>query len=188
MTDDKVNRDWNYDIHQAVYPLFKFRGALAGREAVELSPEDCADIICDAIQEIVADIEFRLSWWQANYGQGVYAPSKEFNDRVMDALDALPPQTILLPDDGQPSEPSDPGLHEKTLHRIFEKPARESSPLPPRGHISPSRTRTDPDAAFSAFMSMPEDEWLGLLLSLAGGGVLEPAEQQGFDRAVKARG
>lgn len=100
MTDDKVNRDWNYDIHQAVYPLFKFRGALAGHEADELSPEECADIICDAIQEIVADLEFRLSWWEGNYGQGIYAPSKEYNDKVMAALDTIPPHILNADPDG----------------------------------------------------------------------------------------
>lgn len=44
-------------------------------------------------------------------------------------------------------------------------------------------TRTDPEAAYAAFMSMPQSEWLGLLMSLAGGGALTPAEQAGFDRA-----
>lgn len=179
MTDDKVNRDWNYDIHQAVYPLFKFRGALAGHEADELSPEDCADIICDAIKDIVADIEFRLSWWEGNFGQGVYAPSKEYNGQVMLALDALetPEMQERLAASAAAMETAlasgQPGL---TLDEI----AQERDP-------EKYRTRTDPDAAYEAFMSMPEDEWLGLLLSLAGGGVLEPAEQQGLARAMVER-
>lgn len=47
--------------------------------------------------------------------------------------------------------------------------------------------RKDPEAAYQAFMSMPESEWQGLLRSLLGGGVLEIAEQQGFERALKDR-
>lgn len=47
--------------------------------------------------------------------------------------------------------------------------------------------RTNPDDAFDAFMSMGDAEWRGLLASLFGGGVLTPAEQEGFDRALSAR-
>jgi hypothetical protein len=48
--------------------------------------------------------------------------------------------------------------------------------------------RTDPDAAYAAFMSMPEREWRGLVSSLLRGGVLQPTEQVGFERAVRDRG
>lgn len=48
-------------------------------------------------------------------------------------------------------------------------------------------SRTDPDLAYAAFMSMPQSEWLGLIGSLLCGGVLEPAEQIGFQRAVHDR-
>lgn len=47
--------------------------------------------------------------------------------------------------------------------------------------------RADADEAHRAFMSMPDSEWLGLLASLAGGGVLEPEEQKGFERAEQER-
>lgn len=50
-----------------------------------------------------------------------------------------------------------------------------------------SSPRTNPDDAYQAFMSMPQKEWLGLLMSLAGGGCLTPAEQQGFERAERDR-
>jgi hypothetical protein len=47
--------------------------------------------------------------------------------------------------------------------------------------------RKDPEAAYQAFMGMGESEWRGLLRSLMGGGVLEVAEQVGFERALKDR-
>jgi hypothetical protein len=47
--------------------------------------------------------------------------------------------------------------------------------------------RKDPDLAYQAFMSMPQSEWLGLVGSLLRGGVLEPAEMEGFLRATKDR-
>lgn len=47
--------------------------------------------------------------------------------------------------------------------------------------------REDPDASYAAFMSMGQSEWLGLLMSLANGGVLQPAEQIGFERAAADR-
>lgn len=47
--------------------------------------------------------------------------------------------------------------------------------------------RTDPDDAYEAFMSMPESEWKGLIGSLISGGVLTPAEQIGFERALEER-
>lgn len=47
--------------------------------------------------------------------------------------------------------------------------------------------RNNPDHAFDAFASMPESEWQGLLQSLRSGGVLTPAEQIGFDRALALR-
>lgn len=48
--------------------------------------------------------------------------------------------------------------------------------------------RENPDDAYAAFMAMPQSEWLGLVASLMSGGVLTPAEQQGFERAVEDRG
>lgn len=50
-----------------------------------------------------------------------------------------------------------------------------------------SNPRNDPDDAHAAFMSMPRSEWLGLLTSLASGGVLTPPEQEGFERAFQDR-
>lgn len=47
--------------------------------------------------------------------------------------------------------------------------------------------RTNADDAYAAFMSMGEDEWKGLLRSLYGGGVLQPEEKKGFDRALAER-
>lgn len=47
--------------------------------------------------------------------------------------------------------------------------------------------RKDPELAYQAFMSMPQSEWLGLVSSLLRGGVLEPAEMEGFLRATKER-
>lgn len=52
------------------------------------------------------------------------------------------------------------------------------------GGVSP---RKDADAAFAAFMAMPPSEWLGLIASFAQGGVLEPEERKGFDRACAVR-
>jgi hypothetical protein len=51
-----------------------------------------------------------------------------------------------------------------------------------------SDPRTDPEAAYQAFMSMHVSEWAGLIRSLMMGGVLTPAEQEGFDRALAERG
>ena len=50
-----------------------------------------------------------------------------------------------------------------------------------------SNPRNNADDAYAAFMSMPQSEWLGLLMSLARGGVLQPEEQKGFERAEKDR-
>jgi len=48
--------------------------------------------------------------------------------------------------------------------------------------------RGNPIEAYDAFMSMPQSEWTGLVGSLLRGGVLTPAEQEGFERAVVDRG
>lgn len=50
-----------------------------------------------------------------------------------------------------------------------------------------SDPRNNPEDAFQAFVSMPQSEWLGLVGSLLNGGVLTPAEQEGFERAVDER-
>lgn len=50
-----------------------------------------------------------------------------------------------------------------------------------------SDPRNNPEDAYKAFMSMGQSEWLGLLGSLMRGGVLTPAEQEGFDRALHDR-
>ena len=47
--------------------------------------------------------------------------------------------------------------------------------------------RNNADDAYAAFMSMPRDEWLGLLGSILNGGVLTPAEEEGFKRALTDR-
>ncbi|NCX56186.1 MAG: hypothetical protein EBW87_03195 [Burkholderiaceae bacterium] len=48
-------------------------------------------------------------------------------------------------------------------------------------------TRGNSDDAYEAFMSMPQQEWLGLLVSLASGGCLEFEENKGFERALRER-
>lgn len=48
-------------------------------------------------------------------------------------------------------------------------------------------TRDNADEAFAAFMGMPDSEWNGLLKSLLGGGMLQPEEDKGFQRALKER-
>jgi hypothetical protein len=50
-----------------------------------------------------------------------------------------------------------------------------------------SNPRDNADDAYAAFMSMPQSEWLGLCMSLLGGGVLQPEEQIGFERALADR-
>jgi hypothetical protein len=47
--------------------------------------------------------------------------------------------------------------------------------------------RDDPDAAYAAFMSMPSAEWIGLIGSFMRGGTLTPAENEGFNRALRDR-
>lgn len=47
--------------------------------------------------------------------------------------------------------------------------------------------REDPEEAYRAFMGMSDDSWLGLVKSLMSGGVLTPAEQQGYRRACVDR-
>lgn len=51
-----------------------------------------------------------------------------------------------------------------------------------------SDPRNNPEDAYQAFKSMSVSEWHGLLQSLFGGGVLTPAEQEGFERAFEERG
>lgn len=41
--------------------------------------------------------------------------------------------------------------------------------------------------AYATFMDMPRSEWLGLIMSILRGGRLEPAENEGFERALKNR-
>lgn len=48
--------------------------------------------------------------------------------------------------------------------------------------------RNNADDAYESFMSMGQDEWQGLLRSLAGGGTLQVEENKGFERALKERG
>jgi hypothetical protein len=50
-----------------------------------------------------------------------------------------------------------------------------------------SDPRNNPDDAYAAFMSMGESEWQACLRSILGGGVFQPAEQAGFERALKER-
>ena len=47
--------------------------------------------------------------------------------------------------------------------------------------------RKNADDAYEAFMSMPDSEWHGLIMSVSSGGVLEVEENKGFERAMKAR-
>lgn len=47
--------------------------------------------------------------------------------------------------------------------------------------------RKNADDAYAAFMSMPQDEWLGCVMSIVGGGCFEPEEQKGFERALQDR-
>jgi len=46
-----------------------------------------------------------------------------------------------------------------------------------------SNPRENADDAYQMMMGMSDDEWSGLVVSLLKGGVLTPAEQEGFDRA-----
>lgn len=50
-----------------------------------------------------------------------------------------------------------------------------------------SDPRNNADDAYAAFMSMSDSEWLGLIGSLLRGGVLQPAENEGFMRASATR-
>ena len=50
-----------------------------------------------------------------------------------------------------------------------------------------SNPREDPEASFQAFMSMGDDEWQACLRSVLSGGVFQPAEQLGFERALQER-
>lgn len=47
--------------------------------------------------------------------------------------------------------------------------------------------RKNAEDAYQAFMSMSDNEFTGLLLSLVKGGVLEPEEDKGFRRALTER-
>jgi hypothetical protein len=49
------------------------------------------------------------------------------------------------------------------------------------------KPRENEDDAYATFMDMPQSEWLGLLASLLGGGMLTPVEEAGFKRAVEDR-
>lgn len=44
--------------------------------------------------------------------------------------------------------------------------------------------RNNPQDAYDTFMSMGTDEWRDVCFSLLRGGVLTPAEQEGFERAT----
>lgn len=49
-------------------------------------------------------------------------------------------------------------------------------------------SRNDPQLAYEAFMSMGEREWMGAMASIAfGNGCFEPAENEGFKRAMQDR-
>jgi hypothetical protein len=47
--------------------------------------------------------------------------------------------------------------------------------------------RHNADDAYATFMEMSDAEWAGLIGDLLHGGVLESAEQEGFERAVQER-
>lgn len=72
-----------------------------------------------------------------------------------------------------------------TFHR--RKDAIEHARHHPTINQRKSNPRDNADDAYTAFMSMPQSEWLGLCMSLLGGGVLQPAEQIGFERALADR-
>jgi len=48
--------------------------------------------------------------------------------------------------------------------------------------------RHNADDAYTEFIAMPTSEWRGLFNSLVNGGVLEPAEMVGYERALAERG
>lgn len=50
-----------------------------------------------------------------------------------------------------------------------------------------SDPRNNPDDAYAVMMKMEHSEWIGLIGSLVKGGVLTPAEQEGFARAAADR-
>lgn len=64
-------------------------------------------------------------------------------------------------------------LNWSTVKRSVQLPAR-----------SP---RDDSGEAYRQFMAMPDTEWAGLVASLLAGGVLETAEQEGFQQALLDR-
>ena len=51
----------------------------------------------------------------------------------------------------------------------------------------PVDTRNNAENAFQAFRGMSQEEWSGLIASLMRGGVLSPAEQEGFEKAMRER-
>lgn len=58
-------------------------------------------------------------------------------------------------------------------------------------HVTDQRKpdpRHNADDAYAVFMAMPVREWRDLFKSLVNGGVLEPAEKIGYDRAIDERG
>jgi hypothetical protein len=50
-----------------------------------------------------------------------------------------------------------------------------------------SSPRENAEDAYQAFLNMPATEWALLIRDLCNGGVLTPAEQAGFDRALEDR-
>lgn len=92
------------------------------------------------------------------------------------------------------------------LGHVFTMPWAAEDPLPPHGPDNPSTglgwryttdfvvrperkldPRNNADDAFTVFMAMGDSEWSGLIGSLLRGGVLQPQEQVGFERAIAAR-
>jgi hypothetical protein len=69
------------------------------------------------------------------------------------------------------------------IAQTFERPMPHVPGCPAR--CDPRNNAAD---AYEAFMSMERSEWLGLLASLMRGGVLQPEEHKGFERALRTRG
>lgn len=80
-------------------------------------------------------------------------------------------------------------LLELLTDRVEDKPYLNCGGVEPETvpEDQPFDPRNNAEDAFQAFIKMPSTEWSGLIGSLLRGGVLTPAEQEGFERALKVR-
>ncbi len=78
MTDVGEAKKLLADIEGSVQPTYKREGVIELlKKAIELAEE-------------VEELEFQLSWWEANYGNDtIKAPTREMNDKFIKAVDDL---------------------------------------------------------------------------------------------------